>query len=32
MEERKATNDILRTLEQEMDSDIHPVLKKFWTT
>jgi predicted negative regulator of RcsB-dependent stress response len=28
MEERKATNDILSTLEQEMDSDIHPVLKK----
>lgn len=28
MEERKPTNDILRTIEQEMDSDIHPVLKK----
>lgn len=28
MEERKATNDILSTIEQEMDSDVHPVLKK----
>lgn len=28
MEERKPANDILRTIEQEMDSDIHPVLKK----
>ena len=28
MEERNATNDILATIEQEMDSDIHPLLKK----
>lgn len=28
MEERKPTNDILSTLEQQMDSDVHPVLKK----
>ena len=28
MEERKETNDILATIEQEMDSDIHPLLKK----
>lgn len=28
MEERKATHDILSTIEQEMDSDIHPLLKK----
>lgn len=32
MEERNATNDILATIEQEMDSDIHPLLKKSWTT
>lgn len=28
MEERNAPTDILKTIEQEMDSDIHPVLKK----
>lgn len=28
MEERKQPTDILRTIEQEMDSDIHPALKK----
>jgi glucose uptake protein GlcU len=28
MEERNATTDILKTIEQEMDSDIHPLLKK----
>jgi hypothetical protein len=28
MEERKETHDILATIEQEMDSDIHPLLKK----
>lgn len=28
MEERKETNDILATIEQEMDSDLHPLLKK----
>jgi hypothetical protein len=28
MEERTATRDILSTLEQEMDSDMHPLLKK----
>lgn len=28
MAERDKTPDILKTLEQEMDSDIHPVLKK----
>jgi predicted negative regulator of RcsB-dependent stress response len=28
MEERRPTNDILSTIEQEMDSDVHPLLKK----
>ena len=28
MEERKEQTDILKTLEQEIDSDIHPLLKK----
>ncbi len=28
MEEREQTTDILKTIEQEMDSDIHPLLKK----
>ena len=28
MEEREQTSDILKTIEQEMDSDIHPLLKK----
>ena len=28
MEERNETKDILATIEQEMDSDIHPLLKK----
>ena len=28
MEERGQTTDILKTIEQEMDSDIHPLLKK----
>jgi len=28
MEERKATSDILKTIEQEMDAGVHPVLKK----
>lgn len=28
MEERKEPIDILKTIEQEMDSDIHPILKK----
>lgn len=28
MEERNASMDILKTIEQEMDSDIHPFLKK----
>ncbi len=28
MEERNATNDILSTIQQEVDSDMHPLLKK----
>jgi type II secretory pathway pseudopilin PulG len=28
MEERSAQSDIIKTIEQEMDSDVHPLLKK----